>query len=318
MAEIDAAIAERAAQQLGLITVQQAHELGATRPMLRSRIRGRRLARLSPKVLRVAGAPSSWRQQVLAAVLEAGPGAVASHRTAAALWRFDGAVRGVVEVTVPRGRRPRRVEGTLHTAHQLLGVDVDSRPLIPRTTPTRTLLDCAAVVPYAVLESMVDSSMRDGLVRDSYIRWRISQLPGRRGVRDIERILGPAGPSKRAQSWLERRALRVFAAAGIPPPRVQVQMGKRGGPYRVDFIWEEAGLVVEVLGHRTHSVRRALQSDAERRTRLELAGWVVREFTYEDVVERPDHVAAIVLASLGIGVTRTDRIARSRSRRSST
>jgi hypothetical protein len=43
---------------------------------------------------------------VLGAVLEAGPGAVASHLAAAALWRFEGFSREHVEVTVPAGRHP--------------------------------------------------------------------------------------------------------------------------------------------------------------------------------------------------------------------
>ena len=56
-------------------------------------------------------------------------------------------------------------------------------------------------------------------------------------------------------------------------------MNGRGGPYRVDNIWEEVRVIAEVSGHRTHSTRWAHQADAERRARLEVAGWTVREFT---------------------------------------
>ena len=43
----------------------------------------------------------------MAAVLAGGPGAVLSHRSAAALWGMRGASGGRVEITVPRklGRR---------------------------------------------------------------------------------------------------------------------------------------------------------------------------------------------------------------------
>jgi very-short-patch-repair endonuclease len=80
---------------------------------------------------------------------------------------------------------------------------------------------------------------------------------------------------------------------------VQVKKRKAGGGIaRVDLFWDDARLAVELAGHRTHSTRRQRQSDPERAARLGLEGWTVVEFTYEDVVERPDYVVDIVRAYL--------------------
>ena len=71
-----------------------------------------------------------------------------------------------------------------------------------------------------------------------------------------------------------------------------------GGIARVDLWWDEARLVAEVEGHRTHSSRRHRQADHERAARLGLTEHRVIGFTYEDVRERPDHVVSIIRAYL--------------------
>jgi very-short-patch-repair endonuclease len=82
-------------------------------------------------------------------------------------------------------------------------------------------------------------------------------------------------------------------------PSVQVKRRKSGGGIaRVDLFWDDAKLAVELVGHRTHTTRRQRQSDAERAARLGLEGWTVVEFTYEDVVERPEYVVEMIRAYL--------------------
>jgi hypothetical protein len=302
MADIDAAIAERATQQLGLITRTQCHDLGMSRHMADTRVRRGVLQRASPHVLRVAGSARTWRQDVLAACLEAGDGSAASHRSAARLWRLAGAPRGAIDISVPRHRRPRYLPSVVHQPMRLDTVDVTTIGPIPVTTIARTLIDCAAVLPYPVLETMVDTALRDGLVREPYLRWRIDELRGRGrpGIAAIEAVLRPppTANGRRPESWLERKVLAVYRAGGLPAPSVQVHVKKRGGGVaRVDCHFGTR-LIVEVDGHRTHSTRRQRMADAERRTRLRMAGLEVLEFTYEDVVERPAYVCEMTRAHL--------------------
>lgn len=67
-----------------------------------------------------------------------------------------------------------------------------------------------------------------------------------------------------------------------------------GGVARVDLIWHDAKLVVELDGHGTHATRRQRQTDAERSARLGLDAWRIIRFTYEDVAERPDYVVDMI------------------------
>ena len=58
----------------------------------------------------------------------------------------------------------------------------------------------------------------------------------------------------------------------------------------MDLFWDDVRLVAELARHRTHATRRDRQTDAERAARLGLERWRLVEFTYEDVVERPQYV----------------------------
>jgi very-short-patch-repair endonuclease len=98
---------------------------------------------------------------------------------------------------------------------------------------------------------------------------------------------------------VEQEALRIVAKAGLPVPRCQVKLRKAGGGIaRVDLLWDDGPLVVELDGHGTHATRRQRQADAERAAQLGLAGWRVVRFTYEDVVERPPYIVATIAAYL--------------------
>ena len=79
----------------------------------------------------------------LAAVLACGPGAVLSHRSAAAHWGLLGTDQERVDVTAPATRHG--IPGIrLHRSRSLDARDTTSHEGIPITTIARTLLDLAA------------------------------------------------------------------------------------------------------------------------------------------------------------------------------
>ena len=57
-------------------------------------------------------------------------------------------------------------------------------------------------------------------------------------------------------------------------------------------MWKDRRLIVELDGFAAHSGRRAMRSDRRRDRRLQLEGWTVLRFTYEDVTETPGDVVA--------------------------
>jgi very-short-patch-repair endonuclease len=303
---LDGAIAELAPKTLGLLTTAQLDALGVTRQQRRTLVARGVLVAVAPRVLRHNAHPVTWEQQLLAAVLAAGPGAVASHMSAARLWRFDGVAQRALEVTVPHDRRPRIVPATVHRTRHLGAADVDRNGPIPRTSAERTLIDIAPRVGPAALEAALDGAERDGKVWRPRLRWRIDQLrrdarAGRPGLGALEALLDRTEGRPLGDGWLEQEALRVVRAAGLPVPRVQVKRRTQGGgTARVDLLWDRHTLVAELAGHRSHATRRQRQSDDERAARLGLTGWHVVEFTYEDVVERPDYVVEIISEYLAL------------------
>lgn len=300
------ATASIAARQHGLITRGQLLGAGFSPDQIRRRVRSGALERLAAGVFRAGGAPLTWHSTVLAAVLASGPTAVASHRTAAHLLGLEGCRRpaGPPEITVVRPARGRRELATVHQTTRRRPTELCQVEGIPCTRVERTLLDLAAVSPRRVVEGALDGALRDGLTGAD----RLGRLLGpgtTRGVPGAGALTALLGDGARPESWLERRTLALLAAAGLPAPeRQQVRHDRSGFVARVDFAFAGGAVVVEVNGHRTHATRRQRQRDHERANRLALLGIVVLQFTYEDVVERPGHVAALIHDALQRNVRR--------------
>lgn len=106
------------------------------------------------------------------------------------------------------------------------------------------------------------------------------------------RLIEPPGRQgdELTRSELERRFLGLCRRHRLPAPEVNA----RAGPYEVDFLWREAGLVVETDGFAFHRGRGAFEADRARDARLQALGFLVLRFTYRHVVEEPAEVARAV------------------------
>ena len=196
----------------------------------------------------------------------------------------------------------------IHTTTWMPEEDRTSVGPIPVTSVARTLFGLAALVPeieQAKVQGAVDVAIRDGLASDRWLWWRLEKLrrSGRNGVAVFEAILAGRREGAGVESWLERETLRVLAEAGLPKPICQHRIAPRGAfVARVDFLYPDKMLVIEVSGHRTHSTRDERQADLHRDNQLELAGYRKLEFTYDDVVRRPEYVVAVIAAALAVQV----------------
>src|SRR4051794_19196715 len=111
----EAAVAALAANQFGLFTVAQAVACGFPERTIRNRCEAGRWRWAAPSgVIAMPGTPESWRRTVLSHVLGCGPHAVASHRSAAAVWGLPGFDGREVEVSKPHGRNRRLATGRVH------------------------------------------------------------------------------------------------------------------------------------------------------------------------------------------------------------
>src|SRR3954452_22323676 len=146
-APLDRRVAAVAACQHGLITTHQLADLGIDRPGVWRRIRAGRLHRLHRGVFAVGHERISRRGRWLAAVLACGPGAVLSHRSAAALWGIRPS-RGLSEITVRSvGGRSNRPGILVHATRPLPPEATPRHDAIPLTSPARTVDDLRRVLP---------------------------------------------------------------------------------------------------------------------------------------------------------------------------
>jgi hypothetical protein len=99
----EARLAAITANQHALIRHQQARDVGLTYETIRWRVALGQWTVPVRGVYEIAGAPPDARRQVLAHVLASGPGAVASHRAAAELWRLPGFPAGSSRSASPAG-----------------------------------------------------------------------------------------------------------------------------------------------------------------------------------------------------------------------
>ena len=246
---------------------------------------------------RIAAWKPAWVQLLHAACLAAGADAVASHRSAAALWRLDGVTPDAIELLLPANNGYRR--HTVHRTSDLAAVDVTTVDGIPTTTLARTLVDVGAVIEDEVLERALESALRQGLSLGR-LRWRLDALSGRGrpGPAALRRVLArrPEGGAA-TESELETRFMQLLRGGGLPEPRRQYEVRDASGfVARVDFAYPGRRLAVELDGFGPHADR--FQHDRTRQNRLVLLGWTVLRFTWSDVVERPTYVVAALATAL--------------------
>jgi hypothetical protein len=293
--DTDHRIRRLADAQEGVVRHADLRRLGLTQQQIQHRRESGRLIDLHPCVYAVGHTRISVLGRRLAAVWTYGATAVLSHRAAAAAWGLRSSGGGDVDVTVPTtaglsrraGTRLRRTSRSLETTH--LG-------LLPITTPARTLLDLAAIVPPHGVEAALKQADLLELFDLRTLEAVVAAHPRHRGRTVLAGLLADARASELALtlSELEDRFRALCDAHSLPRPAVNA----RPLGFRVDFLWPAARLVVEVDGWRAHRTRAAFETDRARDQALTAAGFRVMRFTYRQVTDGPHDVAATLAAVL--------------------
>lgn len=276
------AVYHRAANQFGLITRAQALGKGMTAGQIARASTSGAWVTVHPGVYRVAGSPVSPESELLAACL-AGGGALASHQSAAWLWRLMSRPPARPTVSVDRSARYRRPGIVIHRMR-----DLDLRLCstwrgIRCTNPLRTLVDLAGVTSRRDLDDAVDRALATRIVTVEGIAAEIDRLSiqGRPGVDVLRQALSSRGYGEApSPSVLESRTLRLLTGGGIRPVGVEVSVDD--GRYRLDVVLSP-GLAMEVDGYAYHASPQAMRRDLRRRRDLGRLGWTVLPFTWLDI-----------------------------------
>jgi hypothetical protein len=223
-------------------------------------------------------------------------GGVLALTSAALEWGW--AVKTVPErpwVAVDPGRNisPDRRKGAQVTWRRLAPGDV---AVGRHTAAIRTVVDCAAELPFDESLAVADSALRSGLVSRAQLEAAAREHP-QRGRARVRRVVDLASPLSANPFESVLRAAAVEAAATIPwVPQLAVSVA--GRLLHPDVACVELRIALEADSFEFHGARRALVSDCWRYDELTVAGWLVLRFAWEQVMFEYDWVVRMIAGAV--------------------
>ena len=156
----------------------------------------------------------------------------------------------------------------------------------PATPAWRTLLDLGCVAKAEAVERALDDALHRRLASLPQLRWALGApgSPRHEGSRVLRHLLDARGPGYvPPESDLEGRLFAVLKAGGLPPGVRQYEVWDGRRWRRFDLAWPDHGLGIEVDGWESHGTRSSFQDDRARDRALQLRGWRVLRYTWDEV-----------------------------------
>lgn len=280
-AERQVACAELARRQHGVLSVDQALEVGMSRSAISRLVSSGRWRWELPRVLVPGRDELPLMGRAASACIWAADGAV-SHLTAAAIWGLVEAGPDVVHLTVRRWlRAPRGL--AIHCSADIQSQEVQG---VRVTTVARTMLDLAGVAPAEQLETILEHALRRRLTSAPSLERFVATVggQGRSGTAALRALVKRYGEAP-TESFLERKVQPLFARNRLPRPESQFSIVVEGERYRLDFAYPSVHVAVEAHGFQWHSGRKSWNHDLRRMNALARAGWTVMFITSEDLAD---------------------------------
>lgn len=288
---LDRSVGDLAERQHGLVSRQQLLAAGMGRGAIADRVKRGLLRRVRRGVYSVGHTKLDQKARWMAAVLAAGPGAVLSHRSAAALWGVLPVYAIAPEVTCPT--RIRSGSGSRVHQSPLALDEVATVDAIPVTSTSRTLLDLAACVKGQQLEQAFNEVEVRGLTDRCSVPELLARHPRRAGSRRVKVMFAADARSRGVtREELERRFAELLAATDLPHPRRNAPIAIAGRHFEADCLWAQQRLILELDGRATHGTALAFEEDRERDRLLLADGWRVMRVTWRQLHRDPNAVLA--------------------------
>ncbi len=288
-----------ARRQHGVVSLAEARRRGAiSRAGWYRAVADGRLEPLHPGVARLPGVPVTREQRIAAAVLAAGPGALASHRSAAFLWAVPRPADDPVDVILPVRSREATLEGVVvHRPRDRRDLKPVLRSGIRTTNVLRFLCDLGAVDAPSV-HGAVGHVLLNSLARPHDLE-RAIDVHARRGRHGVPALRAALADwmldGKPIDSVLERAMSELLARFELPPAEFHAWIAG----YEVDFWLIDTPVVLECDGWEFHGRTLAQHHrDTVRDADLIAAGYIPVHFTYRGIDRDPGGVARRIRAAL--------------------
>jgi predicted transcriptional regulator of viral defense system len=286
------AIALAEAQE-GAISARQLAACGLTRAQIERWIRERRLLRRYRGVYTLGHRVLSVTGRLHAALLYAGADSALSHYTACYWWRLHDAEPQKIHIAT---RRDVTSVADIEV-HRRPNLQIVTHRGLPVTPVADTLADVAARSTVEQLRQyLAQADFRDLLDLDA-VAARIGR--GKPGSAKLRQAMARHQPElARTASEFERRFLPLIEAdPDIPMPEFNASLAGK----RVDALWRQQRVAVELDGRDGHASWARIQGDRRRDLRLRALGYIVLRYTWSQVFDewpqvREDICRALALA----------------------
>ena len=272
-------------RQDGVISLDQALEIGLSREAVRRRVANKQWFPMGHRVYQDASHQPTPRAELRAAMLSLGDGAVLVGEGAAWWWGLLEERPRTFEIAVERQQRPRArtslVRRTVPAADRTVvkGIRV--------TTPVPSVLDAAVGLGLIGGAALFDTALQRRRVTLDGLRHGRLRRSGRPGARLLDRLMALAEGG--AVSEAERLAHEHLAAGAVVGWVANLPLEVRGFGHAVaDIAFREQKVIVEVDGWAYHRGRRAFLLDGPRQTAMTAAGWVVVRTHWHELTTEPE------------------------------
>jgi very-short-patch-repair endonuclease len=278
-----------AARTGGVVTTSTLHTCGFSKPAINAAKRRGVLTGWGHGVYLVG--PITDEMTDARATMLAVPHGTLGFDVAAQLAQVRPIAKPPLDVIVAPNRHGKRRGVKIHRI-ELGRQDITRMKGLPCTTPAATLVHLARTLPALPYERAVQEAFAKRLTDTKRLEQALDRHRGGRGTARLRRMLELGIDDLRSKA---ERSLRHWVnQSGLPLPTFNAEVG----PWRVDALWRERSLAVEINGHAAHGSPWAHDRDHRKEQYLLARGLATRRFTALQAIDEPALVIAGIAAAL--------------------
>ena len=191
-----------------------------------------------------------------------------------------------IQVTVPGHRRPGPPGIYIHRTRFAHSDELTVNDGIPITSPARTMFDLASQAAPAEVAAAYEHGLIEKLFDRDELIVTAMRLKGRRGIKKVRALIDRDAPPTATVKEAHRMLLELVRSSGLPHPKAEVPIAR----YRVDLLWADAKLVVEMDSTKWHTTPGRIEHDKRRDAELAALGYLTIRVTWNELTKRPNQV----------------------------
>lgn len=280
-----------AASQHGLISRQQALDIGLSRHEIQYLVASELWTPMTKGVYAIAGSPRTWEQRLQAAIL-GHPLSLVAGRSAGYLHGFEGFRRGRPEILVPfTGNARSSLARVIRTRH-FDSVEASQVRGFLATTAAETILTLSLRERPTTIERILDNALARSSVSIPDFHPILERLEYARqpGLKPLRRIIAARADDayQPPTTELERLLYRLLDRPEIPAYTRQLPIAYPRMDATVDAYIGLWRTIAEADGRRWHTRKADFERDRERDNAAAAAGIQVVRFTYRMLRYEPE------------------------------